>query len=113
MERVIDACLEREIPTISFWALSDDNIRERSDAEVSYLFDLLIRGIDDLIKQSNKRSTRLYFVGNRSLLRSDCVEAIERAELATQKNIKMQCVFAIGYGGQEEIARAVCDLAKT
>lgn len=25
----------------------------------------------------------------------------------------MQCVFAIGYGGQEEIARAVCTLAKT
>ena len=25
----------------------------------------------------------------------------------------MQCVFAIGYGGQEEIARAVCELAKT
>jgi undecaprenyl pyrophosphate synthase len=25
----------------------------------------------------------------------------------------MKCVFAIGYGGQDEIARAVCDLAKT
>ncbi len=113
VERVIDACLERDIPTISFWALSDDNIRERSDTEVSYLFDLLIRGISRLIEQSNTKNIRLYFVGDRSLLRSDCVETIERAELATQKNTKMDCIFAIGYGGQEEIARAVSALAKT
>ena len=36
-----------------------------------------------------------------------------RAEKETENNTKMQCVFAIGYGGQEEIARAVVELAKS
>lgn len=35
------------------------------------------------------------------------------AEKATENNTRMQAVFAVGYGGQEEIARAVSMLAKT
>jgi undecaprenyl pyrophosphate synthase len=54
--------MSRDLPVVSFWALSDDNIRERSETEVSYLFDLLTRGIKDLIKQATERGIRLYFV---------------------------------------------------
>lgn len=62
VESIIDACIERRIPCVSFWALSDDNIRERSQIEVSYLFDLLVRGINKLIQQANDKNIRLYFV---------------------------------------------------
>lgn len=104
--------MARDVEVASFWALSDDNIRERSVLEVKYLFDLLTDGIDKLITQANEKNVRLHFVGDRRLLREDCAAAIERAEIATENNTKMHVVFAIGYGGQEEIARAVCDLAK-
>ncbi len=97
---------------VSFWALSDDNIRERSAIEIEYLFDLLVRGITRLIARSNERNIRLHFVGDRTLLRSDCQESIIRAIQATASNTGMNVVFAIGYGGQEEIARAVCQLAQ-
>ncbi len=40
-KNIIESCIKRDIPYISFWALSDDNIRERSEEEVNYLFDLL------------------------------------------------------------------------
>ena len=112
IENIIDGCLARDVEVASFWALSDDNIRERSALEVKYLFDLLTDGIDKLITQANEKNVRLHFVGDRRLLREDCAAAIERAEIATENNTKMHAVFAIGYGGQEEIARAVCDLAK-
>ncbi len=113
IETIIDACLERNIAFVSFWALSDDNIRERSDIEVSYLFDLLTRGIGKLVEQSNAKNVRLYFVWDRSLLRSDCLDAIRMAEKETENNTLMTAIFAIWYGGQEEIARAVCALART
>lgn len=58
------------------------------------------------------RNIRLHFVGDRKLLREDCLEAMIEAENATRKNTGMQVVVAIGYGGQEEIARAVQNLAK-
>ena len=113
VEQIIDACLERQIPYISFWALSDDNISERSKIEVSYLFDLLTRGILRLIYQSNTKNIKLCFVWDRTLLRSDCRDAIEKAERETMENTRMNAIFAIWYGGQEEIARAVSQLAKS
>ncbi len=36
-----------------------------------------------------------------------------KAEKMTEKNTAMTALIAIGYGGQEEIARAVRSLAKT
>ena len=92
---------------MSFWALSDDNIAKRDPNEIKYLFDLLTNGIKKLIKESNKNNVRLQFVGNRDLLRTDCREAIETAEESTKENTGMKCIFAIGYGGQDEIVRAV------
>ena len=32
---------------------------------------------------------------------------MQKAETMTEKNISMTAIIAIGYGGQEEIARAV------
>lgn len=69
--------------------------------------------MDDLVEKVMPRNIRLHFVGDRALLRADCCEAIERAEADTKNNTGMQVIIAIGYGGQEEIARAVCKLAKT
>ena len=80
IENIIDGCLARDVEVASFWALSDDNIRERSALEVKYLFDLLTDGIDKLITQANEKNVRLHFVGDRRLLREDCAAAIERAE---------------------------------
>lgn len=113
VEHILNACLDRGIKYVSFWALSDDNIKKRSSLEVKYLFDLLTEGIGKLVEQSNAKNVRLHFVGDRSLLRADCREALERAEISTADNTGMQAIFAIGYGGQEEIARAVRMLAQS
>lgn len=111
IESVIDGCLAAGVEYASFWALSDDNIRERSAIEVKYLFDLLAERMQELIDSAMKRNVALCFVGDRTLLRSDCVAAMERGERETAHNTRMKAIFAIGYGGQEEIVRAVRTLA--
>jgi len=40
---------------MSFWALSDDNIRERSPDEVKYLFDLLSEGMKEMQEYAIKK----------------------------------------------------------
>lgn len=97
----------------SFWALSDDNIRERNIVEVKYLFDLLTDKMVDLVERVMPKNIRLHFVGDRRLLREDCQKSLHEAEKMTEKNTGMRVIVAIGYGGQEEIARAVCELAKS
>lgn len=111
MEKVIDGCLEKGVEVVSFWALSDDNIRERNFLEVKYLFDLLSEKMGDLVEKVMPRNIRLAFVGERNLLREDCRRAMIDAEKITAENTGMLVIIAIGYGGQEEIARAVRLLA--
>lgn len=113
MEQIIDGCLEKWVEFVSFWALSDDNIRERNFVEVKYLFDLLTDKMGDLVEKVIPRNIRLHFVGDRSLLREDCQKAVADAENMTKENTGMQVIVAIGYGGQEEIARAVQSLARS
>ncbi len=111
-ENIIDECLALDISYVSFWWLSDDNIRKRSTEEVSYLFDLLTRWIRDLIKKSRKKNIRLYFVGNRELMREDCLSAMCDAEIETHNCTGMKVIFALGYGWQDEIVRTIHALAR-
>lgn len=74
---------------------------------------MLTDGINRLISTAKQKNIRLYFVGDRKLLRADCLQAICRAEEETTKNRGLGVIFAIGYGGQEEIVRAIQNLAKS
>ena len=48
LERVLGYCLEAKIPYVSFWALSKENILERSEDEVGVIFDILRRKLPSL-----------------------------------------------------------------
>ena len=113
MEDIMDICLSKGIPYVSFWALSDDNIAKRSEEEVKYLFDLLAQWIPRMIKKSNKKNVRLFFVGNQNLLREDCAWLIQKATKDTEKNTWMKVIVAIWYGWQDEIVRGIQKLAAT
>lgn len=106
-------CLEKGVECASFWGLSDDNIRERSAIELKFLFDLFGKFFEKFLKKAQDNNIRLHFVGDRTLLRADCREIISEAEEITKNNSAMNVIFALGYGGQEEIARAVQSLARS
>ncbi len=67
----------------------------------------------ELTRQAKKENIRIQIVGDRSLLTEVCRKSIERAERMTAELTSMTAILAIGYGGQEEIARAVQELAIT
>lgn len=101
------------IPFASFWALSDDNIKKRSPEEVGYLFDLLERGILDLAKDAMKNNVCIICIWDRSLIPEKCTRNMLKAEKMTEANTGMTAIIAIGYGWQEEIARAMISLSHT
>lgn len=96
-KRVITLCKSRSIPYASFWALSDDNIRERSRDEVQYLFGLLTKTMPDITRLAIKENLRIEIVGDRGLLPEKCNTAILKAEEATKDNTAMTIILAIGY----------------
>ncbi len=105
--KVMTLCREYGLEYCSFWALSDDNITQRSKEEVKYLFDLLTLGILDIAKDAHKQWIKIVCIWDRSLLTKKCQENMIKAEEMTAKNTLMTTIVALGYGWQEEIVRAI------
>ncbi len=95
------------IPYVSIWALSDDNIMNRSKEEVKYLFELLTKGMLDIAKEAKEEGNKIVVVGDRNLIPKKCLESIEYAETYTKDGTWITTIVAIAYGGQEEMVRAV------
>lgn len=69
-------CLEAKIPYVSFWALSKENILERSQEEVGAIFDILRRKIPSLKTKLLEQRITLEIVGDLWLLPSDIREML-------------------------------------
>ncbi|GAB0174200.1 MAG: isoprenyl transferase [Candidatus Altimarinota bacterium] len=106
-KNIIRLVKKRNIPYVSLWVLSDDNIINRSKEEVSYLFDLLERGMRDIAREAKQEGNKIVVIGNRDLLPAACRESIDYAENLTQHEVGTTAIIALGYGGQDEIIRAV------
>lgn len=113
LERVVEACFERGIRHITFYAFSTENW-SRPPAEVSALMTLFSRYLDSLLdrwENSNKEvyhHTRICFVGDLSGFDNKFRERVDRIEaLSKTKEIRMTMNIAINYGGRADILQAV------
>ncbi len=113
LERVVEACFERGIRHITFYAFSTENW-SRPPAEVSALMTLFSRYLDSLLdrcENSNKEvyhHTRICFVGDLSGFDDKFRERVDRIEaLSKTKEIRMTMNIAINYGGRADILQAV------
>lgn len=89
------------------WALSKENILERSEMEIAGIFQLFREKIPKLVEKLLSNSICLDVVGDLWLVPADIrtllLEAIEK----TKNGTKMTCIFAIAYSGQDEIVRGI------
>jgi len=99
--------LGAHIEYVSLWALSKENILERSQVEIAGIFQLFREKIPKLVDKLIEKSVRLDIVGDLWLVPSDIrtllLDSIER----TKNGAQMTCIFAIGYSGQDEIVRGI------
>lgn len=68
--------MEAKIPYVSFWALSKENILERSQEEVGAIFDILRRKLPSLKTKLLEQRITLEIVGDLWLLPSDIREML-------------------------------------
>ena len=106
---VIDGVLRhlfnRGVKVVSFYAWSIENW-SRSDEEVQHIMGYIMREMPAHIESAKKDGARVRFIGRRGVLSKDMVSMFELAEKETAKNEKGTIVFAIDYGGRDEIVRA-------
>ena len=113
LERIVEACFERGIRHITFYAFSTENWN-RPPAEVSALMSLFSRYLDSLLdrwENSDKavyHHTQIHFIGDLSGFDEKFRERVARIEnLSQTKQIRMTMNIAINYGGRADVLQAV------
>lgn len=97
-------CDDLEIPVITLYLLSTDNLTGRASQEL----DELLQIIGDLAEAIGELGTRrIHVVGDKAALPSDLAARLESAEAATAAVSGSTVNLAVGYGGRLEIADAM------
>jgi len=113
LDDVLGWCLALRIPSVTLWVFSTDNFLRPPD-EVSGIFAALQAKLEALAldPEIHRRRIRVRAIGRLALLPASTLAAVHAAEQATSAYDEMELVFAIAYGGREEIADAMRALLK-
>lgn len=110
VQRIINSCLEIEIPILTLYAFSTENWK-RPKNEISFLFELFY---DTLLKEKDnliKNNIQINFMGRINELPENLAKRIFELSEYTKKNNKLILNIAINYGGRAEIIDAIKSIA--
>jgi len=107
-EEVLMWCAELDIPTVTLWALSTDNLA-RPAADVADILEVIETKMAEWIQGglAQRLGMRIRLIGLLELLPPAALEALRTAEVATRHHDRRLLNVAVGYGGRQEIVDAV------
>lgn len=91
---------------VTLWGFSTENW-SRDKEEVTMLFNLFRQGFPEFLKEFKKSGVRFRQIGRRDRIPDDVRKNIERMEKETEENSAFNVVFALDYGGRDELIRAI------
>lgn len=107
-EEMLGWTAELDIPAVSAWVLSKENLA-RPPVELDPYFEVLIEFFGRLPEVCERHDTGLRFIGSLDLLPDYLVSAAKQAEEARPEG-RRRLNIAMGYGGRQEIVDAAKDL---
>ncbi|WP_461456929.1 polyprenyl diphosphate synthase [Parasphingorhabdus sp.] len=102
---------EMGVEALTLYAFSSENWSRPAD-EITDLMGLLRQYIQSDIDEFDENGIRLKVIGNYKALDSDIVQLIDNALERTADNDKMTLAIALNYGAQDEMLRAVQNIAE-
>jgi len=113
--KVFEWCRKRNVKTITFYALSLENMEKRPQYELTYLYNLARKELADIIENKNHfvhtDKVKLIFFGKLELLPKDLQDTIHTAMDLTKNYSRYTINFAIAYGGRQELVHATRTIA--
>ncbi len=96
------------VKTLSVWALSTENMRNRSASELKMFLKLMTKEALDpkILADLVNNKVRVKVVGNTSMLPQPLRAALKRVEAKTRAYGALTINLLIGYGGREDIVHA-------
>lgn len=105
-EKMADWFIKKGVTTITFFIFSTENWN-RSDEEVNFLMDLFYTELNKNLQHALEQNLRYRVIGSRDRLPKKLANLCNKLEKESAENTGGTIVFALNYGGQDEIVRAV------
>ena len=106
LEDIVEQAARLGIRYLTVYGFSTENWKRPSE-EVGALMQLFRYYMVRFIKIANENNVRAKMIGERSRFDQDIIEGINRMERETKDNTGLTFVFAVNYGGRDEIVRGV------
>jgi tritrans,polycis-undecaprenyl-diphosphate synthase [geranylgeranyl-diphosphate specific] len=114
LKDVMDWILDLKIPYLSVYALSTENIKERSGEELDSLYELYCEGLNEMSEDPkiHKMKVKVQAVGRLGMLPDNVINSIKNIEEKTKDYSDFLFTVCLAYGGREEIVDAVRKVAQ-
>lgn len=112
LENLIQPAAKLGVKTLTVYALSTENIKERAKREVSGLFQLLQISFRSKVRRLMEKGVRVDVLGELEGLPKSIRKIIEEVRKMYIKNESITVNLALNYGGKKELIEAVKNLVK-
>lgn len=113
IENITRAALSLGVKVVTVWALSTENLKERSKLEILGLFNLLRKSFQDQFPRMIKEGVQIKVIGEESGLPADIKKIINKLQKTLVSKPKIRLNVAFNYGGKKEIIHAVKEIVKS
>lgn len=110
LEPLVEHAAKRGVQFITFWAFSTENWN-RDRAEVEGIMRIFKHVIGKRWARLHEKGVRIRTIGDLSKFSTDIQESLHKVIEQTKDNKKITAVFALNYGGRDEVLRAIHKLS--
>jgi undecaprenyl diphosphate synthase len=107
-EKLVDFYIARGVSTISFFIFSTENW-DRTKEETDFLMELFYAELKKNLKTAIEKNLRYRIIGSRDRIPAKLAKLADELEGKTADGTGGTVVFALNYGGQDEIINAMND----
>jgi len=112
LEKVVESASKIGVKTITVYALSTENIKERAKREVLGLFNLMRLGYRTKLKKMMENGVKVSVLGKLEGLPVTIKKIINQIRKTYIKNESIKLNIALNYGGKKELIDAVKEIIK-
>lgn len=113
LEKIVEEAELLGIKTLTVYALSTENIKERAKREVWGLFNLLRKGYHTRLKKMMQNGVKVTILGEVGGLPGTIKRIIDELKKTYIKNESIRLNIALNYGGKRELIEAIKQMVKT
>ena len=106
LEPLVEHATKRGVKYLTFWAFSTENW-ERDPKEVAGIMSIFRTAILAFGEKMHKKGIRIRVIGDMTKFSPDIQKSVQELVERTKNNTVVTVIFAINYGGRDEIIRAI------